>query len=237
MKNMINKSLLLFIVALTGVAMSSCETWNHPGNTHWEQGAPGAAHWKVNNDRDAQDHILELDPTPTSLPIVDANYEKTTYNAISHLLATAHPPAGQLEVFNSNRPVLYSTTVDLNDYTNTTNFGRLHAELFSAALVQHWHNDLLKMTLRQSTSPIIPQQGEFLLSRDIQDLAVDYNAGAVLVTTYSVAVDKVYLNLQLINVDFNTVVAAVGYSIPLGPRTRGMLENVEIASEDGDFLQ
>ncbi|MBT4530878.1 MAG: hypothetical protein HOC27_06695 [Phycisphaerae bacterium] len=232
------KTLLLLSTLLLGSTFAGCEGWNHHMANHWEQGKQGAADWKVNNDRDAQDHILELDPSPTHLPIYDANYEKTTYNAISHLLATAHPPSGQLEVFDSNRAVLYSTTVNLNNYNDTTNFGRLHAELYSSALVQHWQNDLLKMTLRQSTTPIIPQQGEFLLSREVQDLAVDYNAGAVLISTYSVAPDKVYLNLQLINVDYNTVVAAVSYSIPLGPRTRGMLTGVEIASQnDEGFLQ
>ena len=234
---MMNKSFLLIGIAALLAGASGCETWNHRAGNHWEQGKASAAQWKVNNDRDAQAQILELDPSPTSLPIVDANYEKTSYNAISHLLATAHPPAGQLEVFSPDRAILYSTTVDLNDYSSTTNFGRLHAELFSAALVQHWQNDLLKMTLRQSSTPIIPQQGEFLLSREVQNLAVDYNAGAVLISTYSVAPDKVYLNLQLINVDFNTVVAAVSYSIPLGPRTRGMLEGFEIAAQGEGFLQ
>jgi len=232
-----DKRFVLIGIMFLGVNLTACEVWNQSQLNHWEQGRESAAKWKVNTDRDAQEYIMELDPSPTMRPIVDANYEKSTYNAISHLLATAHPPAGQFEVFNSDRPVLYSTTVNLNDYSNTTNFGRLHGELFASALVQHWQNDLLKMTLRQSSAPIIPQQGEFLLSRDVQDLAVDYNAGAVLVSTYSVAIDKVYLNIQLINVDYNTVVASATYSIPLGPRTRGMLLNIEIATEaNGDFL-
>ena len=36
---------------------------------HWEQGKNGAAEWKVNNDRDAQDHILELEKDPTRWPV------------------------------------------------------------------------------------------------------------------------------------------------------------------------
>jgi len=223
--------------ALLGMGLASCEQWNQHAGNHWEQGKTSAADWKVNNDRDAQEHILELDPGCTTLPCYDANYEKTSYNAISHLLATAHPPAGEMEVFNPDRAVLYSTTVDLNNYDRTTNFGRLMSETLSTALVQHWQNDLVKMTLRQSTAPIIPQEGEFLLSREIRDLATDYNAGAVLISTYSVAIDKVYLNVQLINVDFNTVVAAVTYNIPLGPRTLAMLKNAELASEIADYLQ
>ena len=230
--------MLTLSIACIGMGLCSCETWiNSEGLNHWEQGKKSPADWKVNRDRDAQDDILELDPIPTRIPITDANYEKTSYNAISHLLATAHPTVGQNEVFDSNRTVLYSTTVDLNDYSKTTNFGRLQAESLATALIQHWRNDVVKMTLRQSTSPIIPQQGEFLLSRDIRELAVDFNAGAVLVSTYSVAIDKVYINVQLINVDYNTVVAAVSYSIPLGPRTIGLLKNVEMPAEVGVYLR
>ncbi|MBC8202182.1 MAG: hypothetical protein H8E86_09060 [Planctomycetes bacterium] len=231
------KRVVLIGATLLGATLLGCEQWNHHSGNHWEQGKKSAANWKVNNDRDAQEHILELDSGCTTLPCYDANYEKTSYNAVSHLLATAHPPAGEMEVFNKDRSVLYSTTVDLNNYAETTNFGRIMSEQLATALVQHWQNDLVKMTLRQSSTPIIPQEGEFLLSRNVRDLATDYNAGAVLTSTYSVAIDKVYINVQLINVDFNTVVGAVTYSIPLGPRTLGLLKNAELASEIAEYLQ
>jgi hypothetical protein len=213
---------------------------------HWEQGKDGAAQWKVNNDRDAQDHILELEKTPTRLANYDADYEKTAYNAISHLLATAHPriKSGFLDYnksdispFDSSRPVLYSTTVDLNNYSKTTNFGRLQSELLAAALVQHWENDVIKMTVRSTDYPIVPQEGEFILSRNVRDLADSLNAGAVLISTYSVSIDKVYLNVQLINTDSNSIVGAVSYSLPLGLRTKSMLKNIEFASENGSFIQ
>ncbi|MBT7658277.1 MAG: hypothetical protein HN568_07725, partial [Phycisphaerae bacterium] len=142
-----------------------------------------------------------------------------------------------IDPFGQLNAVLYSSTVDLNNYAKTTNFGRLQAELLATSLVQHWENDVLKMTVRETDIPIIPQQGEFILSRDIQDLADDLNAGAVLISTYSVAIDKVYLNVQLVNSDTNSIVGAVSYSIPLGPRTRGMLNDVEIAQNAQGFLQ
>ena len=74
---MMNKSFLLIGFAVLTVGLHGCEAWH--GNefgTHWEQGAESSARWRVNDDRDAQERILELDSTPTSLPIVDANYEK-----------------------------------------------------------------------------------------------------------------------------------------------------------------
>jgi len=234
------------ILITTGTLLIGCEGWNHHMADHWEQGKDGAAEWKVNNDRDAQDHILELEKTSTRWAIHDADYEKTAYNAISHLLATAHPiiKSGLLDSihsglppFDSNKPVLYSTTVDLNNYTNTTNFGRLQSELLANALVQHWQNDVIKMTIRSTHFPIIPQEGEFILSRDVRDLAQSMNASAVLISTYSVSIDKVYINVQLVDTDTNSIVGAVSYSLPMGPRTRSMLQNIQFASENASLFQ
>ena len=241
------KNILLLTSLITlSATITGCKTWNHHLGHHWEQGKKGAAGWKVNADRDAQGKIVELEKAPTRLPIHDANYETTSYNAISHLLATSHPLVNtgfydhvksDIDPFGQLNAVLYSSTVDLNNYAKTTNFGRLQAELLATSLVQHWENDVLKMTVRETDIPIIPQQGEFILSRDIQDLADDLNAGAVLISTYSVAIDKVYLNVQLVNSDTNSIVGAVSYSMPLGPRTRGMLNDVEIAQNAQGFLQ
>jgi hypothetical protein len=134
---------------------------------------------------------------------------------------------GQNDAFDSALPVLYATTVDLNDFDSTTNFGRLVSESLATALTQHWRNKVIKMTLRQGQVPIVPRQGEFLLSREAQEVASDYNAGAVLVSTYSVALDKVYINIELVNVNHNAVVASTMFWVPLGPRTHALLRGQE----------
>ena len=169
------------------------------------------------------------------------------------MLATARPPQGNhventqglmpdngmvaADAFDSTLPVLYSTTVDLNDYDKTTNFGRLMAEALATALTQHWENKVINMTLRQGSVPIIPRQGEFLLTRDLNELATDFNAGAVLLSTYTIAVDKVYINVELVNVHHNAVVAAVMFDIPLGPRTAALLMDIEYASGLDSYLK
>jgi len=238
------------IVTMTLAAMllpttlGGCGRWHaQPPTGHWESGATSQADWRVRQNRGAQNHITVLEPVQTSLPTVDANYERTAFNAISHMLATARPPQGNhveetqeplhdlglvaFDAFDSTLPVLYATTVDLNDFDKTTNFGRLMAESLATALTQHWENKVIKATLRQGSMPILPRQGEFLLSRDMQELALDYNAGAVLLSTYSVALDKVYVTVELVNVHHNAVVASCIFDIPLGPRTLALLKGVE----------
>ncbi|HBZ97682.1 MAG TPA: hypothetical protein DEO57_07535, partial [Phycisphaerales bacterium] len=180
----------------------------------------------------------------------DADYTKTAYNAISHLLATARPAMGNhvydtegneslvaTSAFDSTLPVLYSTTVDLNDYDSTTNFGRLMSEALATALTQHWENKVINVNVRQGSMPILPREGEFILSRNAQELAIDYNAGAVLLSTYSVALDRVFVNVELVNVNHNDVVAAVQFDIPLGPRTEALLRNIEFADAMDSYMK
>ena len=223
---------------------AGCARWEaQPGSQHWESGAAtGAASWKARGGRNLQNRITVLSPEATHKATFDADYTQTAYNAVSHMLATARPPQGShvgdgmneeavdlvaMSAFNSELPVLYATTVNLNNYDETTNFGRLMAEALATALTQHWENKVINMNLRQGSLPILPRQGEFMLSRNVRELALDYNAGAVLLSTYSVALDRVYVNVELVNVHHNDVVAAVQFDIPLGPRTEALLRNIE----------
>ena len=251
---MIMKSLLL-AAAIIPMGLVGCSSWQaHNSSSHWESGnATSSAGWRARGGRDLQKQITVLEPTQTMKPTVDANYEQTAYNAISHLLSTARPPQGNHvedtqgvvndggmiadDAFDSPRPVLYSTAVNLNNYNTTTNFGRLMSEALATALTQHWENKVINMNLRQGSIPIIPRQGEFLLSRDINELAMDFNAGAVMLTTYTVALDKVYVNVELVNVHHNAVVAATMFDIPLGPRTGALLRDIEFPEAMKPYLK
>jgi|TARA_B100001964_G_scaffold181779_1_gene201062 TolB-like protein len=243
------------IATILPLSAAGCTHWQASNaGSHWESGnRSSTADWKAHGNRHLQKRITVLESVQTSKPTVDANYEMTAFNAISHMLATARPAQGNHvedtqgaiddngmvaeDAFDSTRPVLYSTTVNLNDYDQTTNFGRLMSEALATALTQHWENKVINMNLRQGSVPILPRQGEFFLSRDVNELALDYNAGAVMVSTYTVAIDKVYVNVELVNVHHNAVVAAVMFDIPLGPRTEALLRGIEFADSKSSFLR
>jgi hypothetical protein len=214
------------LIASTMFGLVGCKAWHSvPASDSWESGVSSVARWRTSEGINALDKITVVERTATVQPNYDANYIRTAYNAISNLLATARPSIVCEDAFDSQRPVLYATTVDLNNVRATSNFGRLMSESLATALTQHWRSKVIKMTVRQGSIPIIPRQGEFILSREVLDLASDYQAGAVLVSTYSVALDKVYISVDLVNVDQNAVVASTMFSVPLGPRTYALLNN------------
>ena len=207
---------------------AGCNTWQSGDSRGmWETGTTSAAGWQTTAGRGALGAITVLDSAPTSNQRYDANYVETAYNAVGQLLASARPAIVGDDEFDFKLPILYFSTVDLNDYRHTSDFGRLMSEALATALNQHWRNTIVKQTLSQgfvSIVPAPPNSGEYVLSRNIDKLALDFNAGTAFVSTYSVAVDKVYVNIELINTHHNNIVASTMFALPLGPRTRALLE-------------
>lgn len=208
--------------------LTGCDTWErHTRDQSWEGGKVSEAEWFTTAGRRASTMITVNEPPCTHQPCYDADYIETCYNAIGHLLATARPVIQEDDAFDSKKPVLYGSTVDLNDFDTTTNFGRVIGESLATALTQHWRNKVIQMTVGDQfrISPRDPGNGQLLHSREVAQLAKEFNAGAFMLSSYSVSLDKVYVNVELINAQHQEVVAAVMFAIPLGPRTEALLRN------------
>ena len=182
---------------------------------------------------------LVTDASPTALTSYDANYTETAYRAVQYMLWNARDQIVGDDAFDSTRPVLCAVAVDLNDMNKTTNFGRLMGQSLKTALQAQRSNKIIEVDLRQAEMPIVQGEnaGEFLLSRNLRTLAPHFNAGAALVSTYSIALNKVYVTVELINVDQNVIVAAHQFEVPIGPRTWALLTNKELPPEADSILQ
>jgi hypothetical protein len=182
---------------------------------------------------------LVTDASPTALTSYDANYTETAYRAVQYMLWNARDQIVGDDAFDSTRPVLCAVAVDLNDMNKTTNFGRLMGQSLKTALQAQRSNKIIEVDLRQAYMPIVQGEnaGEFLLSRNLLTLAPRFNAGAALVSTYSIALNKVYVTVELINVDQNVIVAAHQFEVPIGPRTWALLTNKELPPEADSILQ
>ena len=66
-------------------------------------------------------------------------------------------------------------------------------------------------------------QGELMLTREINDLAKNYDAQAVIVGTYGESADFVFVNLKVIQPTTNVVLAVHDYVLPLDSTVRSML--------------
>jgi len=190
-------------------------------------------------------HSLVTDPVPTALTPYDANYTETALRAVQYMLWNARDKIIGDDAFDTTRPVLCAVTVNPNAFHDTSNFGRLMGQSLKTALQSQRANKIIEIDLRQQWLPIFgngagskeKSVGEFFLSRDVALLAKHFNSGAVLVSTYSVALNKVYVQVELINTDQNVIVAAHQFDIPIGPRTWALLTDKELPPEADQILR
>lgn len=139
-------------------------------------------------------------------PVGEANYLiEACYEAIDELLAQ-HPYPEDID------RVLVSTVVDINDVRRTTMFGRVTSECLSSRLTQV-NKDVIHATVR-ADHMLVRQEGQFLLSREVRNLAMDYNARTALVSTYGVTEHSVILSLKLVSTVEDSTLAGVDLVIP-----------------------
>ena len=132
-------------------------------------------------------------------PFLQANRD-----AMAKLLAGL--PAAQVS------PLLVATIVDVNDLRVSSPLGRTLSEQYSSAAAAAGI-DVREMKLRGDVF-VREQTGELLLSREIKDIARVHQATAVLVGTYSVAAEYVYINLKLVRSENGQILRGYDYALP-----------------------
>lgn len=149
-------------------------------------------------------------------PVAQAEYLVCiSYEAIDELLEQ-HPNPEDLD------RVLVSTVVDINDVGRTTMFGRVISECLSSRLTQ-LDKDVIHATVR-SDQMLVRQDGQFLLSREARNLAMDYNARTALVSTYAVTEHTVILSLKLVSTVEDSILAGVDFVLCRDETVSDMLE-------------
>ena len=155
------------------------------------------------------------DDTPKFQRVADSDLVSQSYAAAEALLK-------QVPWLKENRqPLLTGTFVNINSMEDSSAMGRIIAEQISSRFAQEGFT-MIEMKLRRN---VFIQQfgGEFVLSREVQNLSQVHNAAAVIAGTYAVGRRTVYINARLIRAADNLVLAAHDYSMPLGPDAKALL--------------
>lgn len=116
-------------------------------------------------------------------------------------------------------PIIVSTVVNMNQLSASSSFGRLLTEQISGRFTQQKFS-VIEMKLRNDLL-IKDNQGEFLLTRELKDLAKSVSSQAVVVGTYAENSIDVYVNLKVVQPNTNLVLAAYSYAIP---KTKNVME-------------
>lgn len=121
----------------------------------------------------------------------------------------------------NRQPLLTGTFVNVNSLEDSSALGRIVAEQMSSRFAQQGFT-MVELKLRRNVF-IKAQSGEFMLSREVQNLSRLHNAAAVIAGTYAVGRRNVYVSSRLIRAADNLIIASHDYSLPLGPDTKALL--------------
>jgi TolB-like protein len=120
-----------------------------------------------------------------------------------------------------SHPLIIATVVDINVLERSSTLGRVLSEQVAGAFSQAGFK-MIEMKFRESVY-MKRNEGELMLTRELRDVAKNHNAQAVIVGTYGVAADMVLVNLKVVQVNTNIVLAVHDYVLPLDKNARAML--------------
>jgi|SRR5450830_66172 len=152
-----------------------------------------------------------------SLPIPSSPFIATNYKATDKLIAQL---GGRL---NPDQPMIVATIVNIDDLNSSSTFGRLVSEQVSARFSQASYS-MVEMKFHNFVY-MKQDQGELLLTREIKDVAKSHNAQAVVVGTYALSGDDVFVNLKVIQPTTNIVLAVHDYTFPLDTNLKTMIKS------------
>lgn len=108
---------------------------------------------------------------------------------------------------------LLTSFVNLDNLSETSTLGRIIPHQIGTRLTQCGY-EVVDMRLRTESLLVREKEGEFALSRKLTELARDNKANAILVGTYSVVYNQVYVHTKVLRTADSLTLAAADYMLP-----------------------
>jgi len=147
----------------------------------------------------------------SSFRVFSGSLKGYSYKAVEELMRRAGKSVSK------NNPVLVGTISDVNNVEQSTPFGRTITEQIGARMSQLGYK-VAELKMRQgisiqngATNP--DSSGEFLYSRNVQDVSGSHKAALAVTGTYSVGADNVLVNLRLIDIRTGDLITAYDYEL------------------------
>ncbi|MDD5064156.1 MAG: FlgO family outer membrane protein [Phycisphaerae bacterium] len=161
-------------------------------------------------EREKAEHEILLTAVQNNIRLVDANDDVVTsanYKAAEYLI-------GKLpKDMPKDTPLLVASLVNVDNLSESSTFGRMVSEQISSRFKQLGYTTIeLKM---RTTIFIKEGSGEFMLSRELSDIVTKHRAQAVVVGTYAIASDRVYLTVRIVNAEDSAILASYDYNVPM----------------------
>jgi TolB-like protein len=111
------------------------------------------------------------------------------------------------------KPILVATLVNINDLQSSSAFGRMTSEQIASRLA----NSGLPVAEIKLREAILVEEGrgELMLSRDARAIAKSRGAQALVVGTYAIGRDAVFVNARLVSAVDGRILSSHDYVVPM----------------------
>jgi hypothetical protein len=133
----------------------------------------------------------------------------------------AQAMADRAGVLAKDRPIIVATMVSVDNYNQSSTFGRLASQLIANRLSQRGY--LVKDVTYMRALAVAPGTGEIVLSQEAVRASDAVNAQAVVAGTYAVGGNELYLNMRLLKADSGEILSSADVVIPLTHNTEVLL--------------
>lgn len=131
--------------------------------------------------------------------------------------------ANASEVVADEYVVAVSTFVSLDNLYATSSFGRYLGEQLLSTLQQ---SGIEVIEVRKTPGLMVsPSHGEYALSRSMDEISLVQGAQAVVVGTYAVAGQEIFVNARLLRNEDNRVLSSASLVLPIDGMTANLLAN------------
>ncbi|MBF0136630.1 MAG: FlgO family outer membrane protein [Magnetococcus sp. DMHC-1] len=117
--------------------------------------------------------------------------------------------------------ILPVTFVNLDNLEETSSLGRLIARQMASRFTQRGYS-MMEVKVRKDLV-IRKDEGEFILSREIEKIGQEHKAKALLVGSYTVAQNRIFVNAQIIRLKDKVALASRDFSLGMGSDIRHLL--------------
>lgn len=174
--------------------------------------------------------LMACETAPRSTLAVEPTYEQAqahplrlaVYAATDELTKRLQPAAS-----TSNRqgdgdaPLIVSTLANIDVLEQSSTLGRVISEQVASRLTQTGRS-VVELKVRNGIY-MKRNEGEFLLTREIKEVAAAHQAQGVIVGTYAESAAFVHVSLKLVNPANSLVLSAYDFSLPLDRQMKSML--------------
>lgn len=159
---------------------------------------------------------------PTYEQALNNEFTKANYVATTELIKRYHPAsATNTSGGAGSAPFIVATLSNIDQLDTSSTLGRLISEQVTSRLAQLGQS-VVELKVRNGVF-MRRNEGEFLLTREIQDVAKAHKAQAIIVGTYAASESFVYVSLKIVDPANSQILTAYDYAHPLNKQVKSLL--------------